>query len=170
MKKILALVLCLMLCITASMALASENKVALEVITMDDGFTFAVPSNWEYMELDEEMIEEGVILIACDVENDLMMTAFLEPLDMEVTAQEFADQMVQDEEFGFAQVYTNAHGQELILYEYTDHTVVGFFVLQDDGFLAAFNYSRITDDISVADNTLLQQMLMETIENVYYVK
>lgn len=167
MKKFLALFLALILCLTASLALA-EN-VVLETLTMSDGFTFAVPSEWEYMELSDEEVEDGYILMAGDKEDGLVMVVFLEPADEGVTTAQLAEALKEEKEsFSDIQIYTNKHGMEIILYEDAEGEMVGFFVLQPDGYVVAFNYGIYEEGTSLADNPKLGRMLVESVESICY--
>ncbi|MBE5779796.1 MAG: hypothetical protein E7331_10775 [Clostridiales bacterium] len=168
MKKWITLILAVVLCMSASMSLAEENRVKLETVTLTDGFTFAVPTSWKYRKITHEK-DAGVVMIAYDESMDLLMFVMHEPTKGNVTARQLAQEMaMMPEEFCFVQVYTNAYGQEMVLYEFADHSLIGYCVVLEDGNIATFNYGRYTDSGSIAKNEPLKHMLMDSIENVYY--
>lgn len=168
MKKLLTLALAIALTLTAGIALA-ENPVVLESLTMSDGFTFAVPSEWEYMELSDEEVEDGYILMAMDEANGLAMVVFVEPGEEGVTTAELADALREEtESFSDIQIYTNKHGMEIILYEDAEGGMAGFFVLQPDGYVVAFNYTALEEGADLSQNPVLGQLLVESVESICY--
>lgn len=170
MKKFFALALALALTLAAGLALA-ENPVVLESLTMSDGFTFAVPSNWEYMELSDEDVEEGYILMATDQANGLALVVFVEPGEEGVTTAALADALrAETESFSDIQIYTNKHGMEIILYEDAEGGMAGFFVLQPDGYVVAFNYAALEEGADLTQNPVLGQLLVESVESICYME
>lgn len=97
MKKILALVLALMF-LSVSFACAQNVKVPYEPawIQFEEGFQFALPSDWLEMELNDAQKDAGVFYAACNPGQTNIMQAVWAALDEPATIEEVRAEMVVD--------------------------------------------------------------------------
>ena len=94
MKKILALILCLMmaLCLTSAVAEApltlAEQTYEGVWVQFEDGFEFYLPAEWVEYELTEEMNAQGLAYCAGSADGAYLCTLGWQPMDAEMTIEE----------------------------------------------------------------------------------
>lgn len=186
MKKFLALLMALMLLFGVSLAENTEDAedvkdaevaqdvetadggIKLDVLTMEDGFTFAIPRNWNYREIMEDEKEKGIFLQGYDLSRNLTLTAIMEAADEQVTPAILAEAMAANtDSFFTATVVKNQKGQELILFVTADGRGMGYIVLDGAGTMVTFLF-RHADDSVVIEDEVLTLLMAECAQSVCY--
>ena len=177
MKKLLALLMALMLLLGAAYAEDAEDagtvetaagEIRLEQLTMEDGFSFAIPKNWNYREIMEDEQEKGIFLQGYDLSRNLTLTAIMEAADAEVTPTLLAEAMAANPaSFYTATVVTNEKGQELILFVTADGCGMGYVVLDGAGTMVTFLY-RHADNTMVVEDAVLSDLMVRCAQSVFY--
>jgi len=197
MKKFLAIITMLMLLFTYASALAEAEpmpaetteteapapeateteapaaeapaEIKLEQHTMEDGFTFSIPKNWNYRELMGDETELGIFLQGYDLSANMTVTAIMESIDVGITPAMLADVMCQNTaSFYTATVVKNDQGQELILFVTANGAGMGYIVIDPSGAMITFLFRHADDSIVIADEALAQ-LMAQCAQSVYFV-
>lgn len=183
MKKTFALMIVAILCLTVFHALAEDNTenvlpssqeaqqetVQLEIVTMDDGFTFAFPSEWQYIELTQEERAQGIVLFGMDMETGMYICFLMKPGIEGVGIEELAIAMAGDKESNnYAEIVENNYGQKVILFETADRTMTGFYLMDKTGCIYIFNYGYQDESVIAVDDLRLKELLKKSFENTYF--
>ncbi|MBE5779766.1 MAG: hypothetical protein E7331_10625 [Clostridiales bacterium] len=159
MKKPIALLLCLVMCLAALPATA-ESVVEMDTLTMNDGFTFAVPANWVYRNIsDQERQQDHLFLVAFGTEEDLMLICTMEPVQTGVTLAARRDQMLSQTGFCQVEIIINEKGAEVLLFRHEDGMLGGYEFLLNDNTLITFLYGCISDGRPLSDNPFSRNVL-----------
>jgi len=171
MKKMVALVLALMLSLTAVAAFAeAELAIPVEFVTMESGLEFAVPSDWEYAEITEELAEQGIAVQAADAANNRVFMLIIAQQEAAVDAASLAEMMAADtENYANAAAVTNQYEMEVVLFESADNTVAGFTFIDVDGLQHVFNYGH-ADGSVITEDTDLAALVSEVVNTIGYVE
>lgn len=98
MKKVLALILCLLMVCTMSAALAEPSVEGLydgSWVQFEDGFEIYLPNDWCSFECTEEMNAQGIFYVAGTEDMSYSCTLAWKALDAELSIEELQAQMVQ---------------------------------------------------------------------------
>ena len=93
MKKLLALLLCLLMGFSMTSAFAAE-PVGAELlyegvwVPFEDGFEFYLPADWVSYEVDEEMLLSGIAYIAGPEDGSMLATVGWMALEQDMTIEE----------------------------------------------------------------------------------
>ena len=92
MRKILALVLCLLMALSLSSAVA-ETAAPEEMfdgvwVQFEDGFEFYIPANWVQFECTEEMLAGGIFFMAGTEDGSYLCTVSWRALEQEATIEQ----------------------------------------------------------------------------------
>ncbi len=153
MKKLVSLLLALIVCLAAVGATA--ETIPVEEMLLDNGLCFVAPSQWEETGLTDEDYAEGYLLLLMDIDTGRCMGVNISDVDESVTNQELIDAMNSDSTYLSAQLVTNEHGVELVLYAYADETVVGYVLLDGEGKMYSFTFLNAEDKRISSDDALL---------------
>lgn len=173
MKKWFSLLVAGLLCLVNMAAFAEETvTIPTELLVMEDGLTFAVPAGWETGEITEEMQQQGVFVSAVDAEGGYTFIAAVEPVEGEATAADLADAMVEKADgIGAAQAMVNPQGQELIMFMTADGSNLGYCVLDGQGYMISFIFSRSDGQpISAETDAALIMLVSESAAAVHFEK
>lgn len=93
MKKLLALLLCLIMGLSMSAAVAEEVSTIEMVfdgvwVQFEDGFEFYLPAEWVEYELTEEQNAQGIFYAAGSADGTDLATVSWQPLEKETTIEE----------------------------------------------------------------------------------
>lgn len=170
MKKIAALVLALMLSLTAVAAFAeAELAIPVELVTMEDGLEFAVPTGWEYAEITEELAAQGIAIQATDVANNRLFILIVAQQEGYVEVAALAEAMAADTaQYANAAAVTNQYGMEVVLFESADNTVAGFTFVDATGMQYVFNYAH-ADASAITEDVDLAALVSEVVNTIGYV-
>ena len=165
MKKIAALMLSLILCLIAPLALAETIEV--EEMMLDNGLCFVAPVGWTHMELDADDYEEGYLLMAADEATDrAMMLTFMEG-DPAMTLDVMQTVFAEDPEYTGAQIVSNDHGMDMVLYALADQTMISYCFSDEAGDIYNFSFLNMEDESIARDRALLE--LVDTcMANTYF--
>lgn len=152
-KRMLALVLTLMLALTALPAMAETIDTAL--VELDNGLCFPAPAHWMQMELDKDDLEEGYLLMAMDEDTGRCMAVMVEELGEGVTTAELVDILKDDSDYAGATLTTNEYGMEFVLYALADQTMVSYAFVDENGDMFNFSFLNAQDGKISGDNALL---------------
>ncbi|MBQ8148985.1 MAG: hypothetical protein IJ041_00555 [Clostridia bacterium] len=154
MKKMLALVLSLMLCLTAAAALA--ETIGVEPVELNNGLCFPAPADWTQMELDEEDREEGYVLMTMDEITGRCMALVVEDMGEGVTTADVAEILQSSSDYAGANLVTNGHGMEFALYALADQTMVSYAFVDEDGQMYNFSFLNAEGKKISGDTALLE--------------
>lgn len=154
MKKMLALVLSLMLCLTAAAALA--ETIGVEPVELNNGLCFPAPADWTQMELDEEDREEGYVLMTMDEETGRCMALVVEDMGEGVTTADVAEILQSSSDYAGANLVTNEHGMEFALYALADQTMVSYAFVDENGQMYNFSFLNAEGKKISGDTALLE--------------
>ena len=149
MKRMSALLVALMLCLATVAACA---EVAL--FETSQGLTIAVPADWSQLELDEEQKQQGYALMMVSGDKSDLYVLVVSDVEATFTAQEIVDAM-KDDTYASMQAYTNAQGQEMVIYSYADQTMIGYMFCSDEGILYNFGFMHLDGSVLTDDAELL---------------
>lgn len=163
MKKLLALVLCLMMMAFAGAAMAesaAEQAFDGTWVQFEDGFELYLPSEWLEIETTDEMLEAGIFYAVCSPDGAYTCQLAWSGLDDEMTLEE-----VQAE---LATIYPDAEiiateNVEMVFYTDTENDVMGCAALDaaEPG-LYQFYFTPASDE----DFTLLAAYIATSIRNI----
>ncbi len=170
MKKIIALVLALMLSLSVVAAVAETTlAIPVELVTMQDGLEFAVPSDWEYTEITEELAAAGIAIQAMDVANNRLFMLTLAQQAEVIEATVLADAMAADTANYAAAAYVeNQYGMGVVLFESADNCVAGFTFIDETGMQYIFSYAH-ADASPITEDTDLSALVSEVVNTIGYV-
>jgi len=166
MKKIIALVLCLMMVLSLSAAVAESPVVAIEDlyegawVQFEEGFELYLPADWYQFEVDEETLAGGISYV-CGTE-DLSRSMMLGwgALNKEYTLEELhAELVVDNPEAKIAQA--NGIGMVLTADMENSQLVIAALDAAEPG-LYTFIFSPIDDEEFVT----LAALIASTIRNI----
>lgn len=163
MKKLLAVLLTLCLCLPA--AALAEEAVQMEIVEIEGFIGFALPATWEYPVLNEAEQEEGMLIVGADRENNLMFTLSFHGPYRDVTTQDLMDEF---QSYANVELVENEHGTQVVRYEYLDRTLTGFYVLADNGLVYAFSYGHLDGTLLQDEEPVLDQILEDCVRVVYF--
>lgn len=150
MKKLSALLVALVVCLTAFAACAE-----VDLLQTQQGLTFAAPAGWSEMELDEADYEQGyALMMVSQDETDVFVLTYSE-LDAYISAGEIVEIMSEDEDYTGVKVVTNSVGQEIAVYSYADQTVIGYMLCSNDGLLFDFCFLHADGSVLNGDAALV---------------
>lgn len=165
MKKWIALLLSLVLCLVAPLALAETIQV--EEMLLDNGLCFAAPADWTQVELDADDYEDGYLLMMMDEETGRSMVLTVEEGDPEMTTTLLTEVLSDDQEYAGAQLVTSKQGAELVLYALADQTMMGYCILDEAGNLYNFSFMNVEGE-RIARDTALMELVDTCMANTYF--
>ena len=165
MKKMMALLLSLALCLAAPLALA--ESIDVEEMLLDNGLCFVAPTDWTSMELDAEDYEDGYLMMVMDENTGRSMVLTVEEGDPEMTTTLLAEVLGGDAEYAGAQLVTNDHDAELVLYALADQTMMSYCILDEAGNLYNFSFLN-TEGKSIARDAALLELVDTCMANTYF--
>lgn len=165
MKKIIALMLVLALCLVAPLAMAETIQV--EEMLLDNGLCFVAPADWTQVELDADDYEDGYLMMVMDERTDRSMVLTVEEGDPEMTTTLLAEVLSGDKEYAGAQQVTNDHEAELVLYALADQTMMSYCILDEAGNLYNFSFLN-TEGETIARDTALMELVDTCMANTYF--
>lgn len=169
MKKIVALVLALMISLTA-VAVFAESVIPVELVTMEDGLEFAIPNDWEYTEITEELAAQGIAVQAIDATNNRLFMLIMAQQESYVEVAALAESMAADTaSYANAAAVTNEYGMEVVLFESADNTVAGFTFIDTEGMQYIFSYAH-ADASVITEDADLAALVSEVINTIGYVE
>lgn len=135
MKKVLALILCLMMALSLGSACAEPAAPITHVAEMlydgawiqfEDGFEFYLPAEWVQYECTEEMIDRGIFYMAGTEDMTYSCTMSWKPLEVTCTVEELYAEMLK--------VYPEAKcmdvsGTGLIFYDDIENNLMNYIAL-----------------------------------------
>lgn len=154
MKRLLALVFALMLCLTAAAALA--ETIGVEPVELNNGLCFPAPADWTQMELDEEDREEGYVLMTMDEDTGRCMALVVEDMGEGVTTADVAEILQSSSDYAGANLVTNGHGMEFALYALADQTMVSYAFVDENGQMYNFSFLNAEGKKISGDTALLE--------------
>ena len=167
MKKFISILAVLMLLCTVT-AFAEEPAIPLETLTMEDGFTFAVPALWSYMPVTEEMDAQNMFLVGFQYTDGLMMSGFMYAMEEGKTLTEHAEEIKAEGSYSRMEVVTNAKGHEVLRYEYEDGTLAGYEFLLDNGYVVNFMFGYLDRSKPVMEYPGMEAMLDGAVDSLGY--
>lgn len=150
MKKLSALLMALVLCLTAFAACAE-----VELLETEQGLTIAIPTGWRQLELDAEDLQEGYALMMVSGDDSDVFVICVTELGKVCTAQEIVDAMNESDTTASMQVFTNSQGQEMVVYSEQDQTLIGYMLCAADGLLYDFSFLHADGSVLSGDTDLL---------------
>lgn len=168
MKKILALVLCLVMAFCLVSASAEESEiVAAELlyegvwVQFEDGFEFYIPADWyQIAEIPQEYIEMGAFYSACTEDMAYNMTVEWHPLDEGTTLEDVHASVIEN--FNAAEI-VEVNGLPLVTYANLENNQLIFIGMDaaDPG-MFCFVFSPADDP----DFRVLAALIASTIRNI----
>lgn len=156
MKKLIALMLALLLCLTAAAGLA--ETIQLEEMLLDNGLCFLAPADWTAMELDADDYEEGYLLMMAEADTGRTMVLTTEEGSDDLTTTALADMFAEDDDYQGAQLVTNRHDAELVLYALADQTMICYCILDESGTMYNFSFLNAEGERISGDSALLEMV------------
>ncbi len=143
MKKLIAVALSLVLCLTAFAALAETAVTMGEPIAFEDGLTFALPADWAEVELTPEAEEAGVVLQAKDAAGARTVALSWSEIPEGYTV----DQMKAEfEAAGYTEVNVGeVNGLQIVTYTIAASDVTGFCTLGKNNDMYNFVFAPASD-------------------------
>lgn len=154
MKKCFALILALVMCLSAFAATA--ETIELEEMLLDNGLCFVAPADWSEMELDASDYEDGYLLMLADPDTGRAMALTMQEGSAELTTTDLAEMFAGDADYAGAQLVTNEHGAELVLYALVDQTMIAYTILDEEGNMYSFSFLNAQGETIARDNALLE--------------
>ncbi|MBE5794803.1 MAG: hypothetical protein E7323_09030 [Clostridiales bacterium] len=153
MKKLLALMLALLLCTAAAAAVA--ETIQLEEMLLDNGLCFLAPADWTAMELDKDDYEEGYLLMLAEEDTGRTMVLTFDEGDPDLTTTALAELFADDEDYAGAQLVTNQHEAELVMYALADQTMISYCIVDEAGGMYSFSFLNAEGERISGDTALL---------------
>ena len=135
---------------------------------MEDGFTFAIPAQWSYLPVTEEMDAQNIFLTGFDFNDSIMVTAFMYQLEEGLTLTDHMGKISSSEEYGSMEVITNEKGAEVLVYEYKDGTIKGYEFLLDNGYIVHFMYGFVNLDKPIMEHPGMEAMVNDAVNSLCY--
>lgn len=161
MKKLLTVCIALLLCLTAAFAMAEE--IQLDLVEMENGLIFPVPVDWTQVELSQQEVEEGYLLMMLEEDTARCMLVTTGEMETGATNQDLADSLMADGGYGMASV-VDAGEMEVVLYSLSDQTIVGYCFTDGEGAMYNFAFLNANDEPLTGDTALLQ-MAQQCMQN-----
>ena len=159
MKKVLALILCLLMALSLGCASAENVTTAAEVVyegvwvRFEDGFELYLPADWYEYECTEEMNAQGIFYMAGTEDMSYSCTLAWNPLEADCTIEELHAEMVK--------VYPDAQimdvsGVGLVFYEDTENGLLNYIALDatEPGFYL-FAFSPADDAVFKVESAII---------------
>ena len=149
MKKTIAVILAMLLCVLTVSAFA-------QTVTVEElGCTITVPDDFEAMELYEEEIEDGMLYLW---ENDSVSLAiYVDEVEAGMTNETLMEALKED---GETMVGTTTIGEDEMVYVYGTETdgeetyaYVEYFLLCEDDLVVVFSFNYTNGDNAAAQVT-----------------
>ena len=163
MKKLLALVFALMLCLTV----AHAETIEVEMVQLTGGLCFPVPADWTELELDADDREEGYVLMTMDEITGRCMALVVEDMGEGVTTADVAEILQSSSDYAGANLVTNGHGMEFALYALADQTMVSYAFVDENGQMYNFSFLNAEGKKVSGDTALLELVDTSMAETCY---
>lgn len=163
MKKLLALVLCLLMSLSLCAASAETIGDAVEVlyegawIQFEDGFEVYLPAEWYEFECTEEMNAQGIFYMAGTEDLSYSCTMAWSPLEVDCTIEELHAEIVKEQPeaqvmdvSGVGLVFYLDDANGLLNYIALDATEPGFYL---------FAFSPADDEVFAVQSALIAASL-----------
>ena len=161
MKKLLMVLIALLLCLTAGFAMAEE--IRLDLVEMENGLIFPVPVEWTQVELSQQEMEEGYLLMMLEEDTARCMLVTADEIGIGATNQDIADSLAADGGYGMVSV-VDAGEMEVVLYSLSDQTIIGYCFTDGEGAMYNFAFLNANDEPLTGDAALLQ-MAQQCMQN-----
>ena len=161
MKKLLMVLIALLLCLTAGFAMAEE--IRLDLVEMENGLIFPVPVEWTQLELSQQEMEEGYLLMMLEEDTARCMLVTADEIGIGATNQDIADSLAADGGYGMVSV-VDAGEMEVVLYSLSDQTIIGYCFTDGEGAMYNFAFLNANDEPLTGDAALLQ-MAQQCMQN-----
>lgn len=161
MKKLLMVLIALLLCLTAGFAMAEE--IRLDLVEMENGLIFPVPVEWTQVELSQQEMEEGYLLMMLEEDTARCMLVTADEIGIGATNQDIANSLAADGGYGMVSV-VDAGEMEVVLYSLSDQTIIGYYFTDGEGTMYNFAFLNANDEPLTGDTALLQ-MAQQCMQN-----
>ena len=164
MKKLFAILLALCLCLSTALA---QEPVKMETVEIDGFIGFAVPAEWEGMEVKTEEAENGMLVLARNPEHTMMFVMNYTLAGMGLTPEMAVQELNADGTYSVLEVVENQHGMKVIRFQFADGSIAGCYVLDQYGLLYAFSYGYLDGTLITPEDAVVNQLVEDTIASVF---
>ena len=166
MKKIAALFIAMLMLTTG--ALAENPAIPLDTLTMEDGFTFAVPALWSYLPVTEEMDAQNMFLVGFHYTDGLMMSGFMYAMEEDKTLSQHAEELKAQGGYSRMEVVANEKGYEVLCFEYEDGTLAGYEFLLENGYVVNFMFGYLDRSKPIMEYPGMDVMMEQAVNSLCY--
>ncbi|MBE5779797.1 MAG: hypothetical protein E7331_10780 [Clostridiales bacterium] len=153
MKRVLAILVALMVCACSVSALAERTSVTMKESIVDDKLCIEIPEDWTWMDLPEDLAEDGYLLIGVDDLNEMVACYRVIDRDVNMDIGDWATELIEeDENIAEVTLKVNPNGLYVLEYITEDQRVAGCLTIVDENTALSFDcrYADVTKTLEEA--------------------
>ena len=178
MKKITALVLAMMICLSTALALAEEQEyihldpkpegsITMKEASINNLLFFMWPSEWSWMELSESVAQRGCIALGTDSRQEMGICLKVHRMDTATEPEELREKLLEaDNGISSIEMRKNNFDETVLSFQSDDGEILGCFILIDEKTAVSIEYTYFYSDKYIDENDLLRAYWNITIDNL----